>query len=313
MNLRHLPLPLLAVPMGLGGLGMAWRKAVPALGAPFWIGEALMAAALLAWAAMTALHLWRWRRHPEAVAEDWAHPFRAPIFAAGSISTMVAAGAVLPWAPRLSAALLMVAVALHLLIGLAIIARVFRGEASTAMLVPPLLFPLVGNIVAPLVAAPLGFLTLGWMLFGIGALLWVMVMPLLLWRMLEGPTLPPPLRPSLAILLAPPTVGALSVAALAGPGPWVVMLYGLSAFILALLVLALPHILAGGFSPAVWAFTFPIANFAAVTMMVAHGALAWLALLGATMVVALITAATLHAARHGRLLSPPPAPHGVPA
>lgn len=311
MTLRHLPLPLLAVPMGLGGLGMAWRKAVAALGAPAWPGEALMVAALLAWAAMTALHLWRWRRHPEAVAEDWAHPFRAPIFAAGSISTMVAAGALLPWAPRLAAALLVLAVALHLVIGLILIARVFRGEGSAAMLVPPLLFPLVGNIVAPLVAAPLGWLTLGWMLLGVGALLWVMVMPLLLWRMLEGPGLPPPLRPSLAILLAPPTVGALSVAALAGTGPWVVMLYGLSAFILALLMLALPHILADGFSPPVWSFTFPIANFAAVTMMVAHGALAWMALLGATAVVGLISAATIRAALHGRLLAPPPA-QGVP-
>lgn len=312
MKLRHLPLPLLAVPMGLGGLGMAWRKAVAALGAPAWPGEALMLAALLAWAAMSALHLWRWRLHPEAVAEDWAHPFRAPIFAAGSISTMVAAGAILPWAPRLSAALLILAVVLHLAIGLAIIARVLRGEGNTAMLVPTLLFPLVGNIVAPLVAAPLGFTTLGWMLLGIGALLWVMVMPLLLWRMLEGPTLPPPLRPSVAILLAPPTVGALSVAALAGPGPWVVMLYGLSAFVLALLLLALPHLLAGGFSPSVWAFTFPIANFAAVTMMVAHGALAWIALAGATLVVGGIATATLRAARDGRLLAPPPA-QGAPA
>jgi tellurite resistance protein TehA-like permease len=32
VNLRNLPLPLLAVPMGLGGLGLAWRQAGASVG-----------------------------------------------------------------------------------------------------------------------------------------------------------------------------------------------------------------------------------------------------------------------------------------
>lgn len=304
MSLRHLPLPLLAVPMGLGGLGMAWRKAAAA-GAPAWSGEALMALAVLSWLLVLALHAARALAHPAAALEDWRHPFRAGFLAAATVGGMVAAAAFIPWAPGLARALLLAAVAAHLALGVAILARVLRGEGQREMLGPPLLFPLVGNIVAPLVAAPLGMPVLAWMLLGLGGALWAMFMPLLLWRMIEGPGLPPPLRPALAILLAPPAVGALAVAALVGVGPGVWALYGLAGFVLALLLVTLPAILAGGFSPAVWAFTFPLANFAAVTLLLAPGWVAWPVLLAVTLVVLLIAGLTLAAWRSGTLLRPP--------
>jgi tellurite resistance protein len=44
-GLHHLPLPLFAAPMGIGGLGLAWRQAAHGLGAPAAIGEALLLAA----------------------------------------------------------------------------------------------------------------------------------------------------------------------------------------------------------------------------------------------------------------------------
>ncbi|MCU0945361.1 MAG: hypothetical protein MUF65_08320 [Rubritepida sp.] len=308
MSLRHLPLPLLAVPMGLGGLGLAWRLAAQVAGGPAWPGELLLAAAVLAWIGILALNLQRARAHPEALREDWRHPFRAGFLAAGTISGMVAAAAFIPWAPGFARVLLLAAVVAHLALGAVLLSRVLRGEGSLEMLGPPLLFPLVGNIVAPIFAAPLGMVMLGWMLLGLGGLLWLIVMPLLLWRLLNGPLLPGPLRPSVAILLAPPTVGSLAVAALAGVGPGVWALYGLAAFILALLVLALPRILVAGFTPAVWAFTFPLANFAAVTFLVAPAWLAWPVLLAVTGVVLLIAGLTLAAAGRGRLLHPPPAP-----
>ncbi|WP_191084411.1 TDT family transporter [Roseococcus microcysteis] len=305
MQLRHLPLPLLAMPMGLGGLGLTWREAARHHGASALVGEAVMVLAVLAWGLLIGLHLLRALRHPEAVAEDWRHPVRASFFAAGTIGAMEVAAAFIPWAPGLARWLLLLAIAAHVGVALALLARCIRGRGHVDMLAPPLLMPLVGHLVAAMFCAPLGLHMLGWMLLGVGGLLWLLVMPLLLWRLIARPDLPPALRPSLAIFLAPPTVGTLAVASLAGVGPWVLALFGLSSFLLALLVLGLPYMLAAGFTPALWSFTFPLANFAAVMALVAPGWPAWAALLVVTGVIGVILALTLRAAWDGRLLAPP--------
>lgn len=309
MSLRHLPLPLLAVPMGLGGLGLAWRLAARVAEGPRWPGEALLALAVLAWLGMLVLNLRRARAHPEAVREDWRHPFRAGFAAAGTISGMVAAAAFIPWAPGVARALLLLTITVHLALGAVLMLRVLHGGGSLEMLGPPLLLPLVGNIVVPIFAAALGWPMLGWMLLGLGGLLWAVFMPLLVWRMMSGPALPGPVRPSLVMLLAPPTVGSLAVAALAGVGPAVWALYGLASFILALVVLSLRWLLAAGFTPSTWAFTFPLANYAAVTFLIAPAAIAWPVLLAVTAVVGLVAGLTVAAALRGHLLRPPaPAP-----
>jgi tellurite resistance protein len=109
------------------------------------------------------------------------------------------------------------------------------------------------------------------------------------------------------VILAPPTVGALAVAALAGPvGPFLWALCGLSAFILALLAIGLPHTFAAGFSPAIWAFSFPLANFASLLLLLAPLAVALPALLLVSAVIALMAALTLRAWASGRLLAPLP-------
>jgi tellurite resistance protein len=62
----------------------------------------------------------------------------------------------------------------------------------------------------------MGFVDASWMMFGVGLVLWLAVLPLLLHRLLAGPPLPAPLRPTLAILVAPPAVGALALVGLTG-------------------------------------------------------------------------------------------------
>jgi tellurite resistance protein len=168
------------------------------------------------------------------------------------------------------------------------------------------MIPLVGNILAPALGARMGFVELSWMMFGIGLFLWLAVQPLLLHRLVAGPALPPPLRPSLVILLAPPAVGALALIALMGQGAAPAL-----AFIgLALLVAAVLLSLAGElaripFALPWWGVTFPSAAFAA--MLCAAGFPAWLcwpAVLAATALTAWVAWRTLLAARAGAFFRP---------
>jgi tellurite resistance protein len=310
--LAHLPLALFAAPMGVGGLGLAWRDATHGLGAPAMVGEALLIAAGLLWLAIMALHLVRLVQHPAALAADLRHPIRSAFAGAVTIGLMIMAGGLMPYARGAAEALWLAAVAGHVAIAAWTVRGLLHAPREAATLTPPLLIPLVGNVLAPIFGMPLGFEALSWLMFGIGALLWLMLQPPLLGRLITGPALPPRLRPTLAILLAPPAVGAVALASLTGGfGPGPLALFGFAL----LLALALAS-MAGDFARlpfalSWWGWTFPAAVFA----VAAHGAaragpaawqvpLLWALLVTVTLIVAVVSAATLRAATQGNLLQP---------
>ena len=300
-TLEHLPLPLLAMPMGSGGVGLAWRAAHEHLGAPQVVGEALLAFTAVLWCAVVALQALRVLRHPQAVLAELRHPVRVAFAAAPTIGLMIVSAFLHPYAPALGAALWAVAVALHLLVAMLLLRRILAGRGEVAMLAPPLMIPLVGNILAPALGARMGFVDLSWMMFGIGMFLWLAVQPLLLHRLVAGPALPPPLRPSLVILLAPPAVGALALIALMGQLAFI----GLALLVAAVLLSLAGELARIPFALPWWGVTFPSAAFAA--MLCAAGFPAWLcwpAVLGATALTAWVAGRTLVAARAGAFFRP---------
>lgn len=305
-TLEHLPFPLLAMPMGTGGVGLAWRQAHGSLGLPAAIGEAILAATALLWVAVVLLQLLRALRHPAAVAAEARHPVRMAFLAAPTIGLMIVAAFAHAHAPALGEALWSAAVALHLLIAMLLVRRILAGGGEAAMLAPPLLIPLVGNILAPVFGAPMGLRDASWMMFGIGLVLWLAVLPLLLHRLLAGPPLPPALRPTLCILLAPPAVGALALVALTGEtaGP-ALLLTGVALLIAAALLSLAADLAKVPFGLPWWGVTFPSAAFAVLLMV--QGFPAWLgaaALALATALTAWVAWRTLLAARAGAFFRP---------
>jgi tellurite resistance protein len=305
-TLEHLPLPLLAMPMGTGGVGLAWRQAHQWLGAPAAIGEALLAFTTILWIAVVALHGLRFLRYPEAVAAELRHPVRVAFAAAPTVGLMIVSAFLFPHAPALGAAVWSAAVALHLVLATMLLRRVVAGRGDPAMLAPPLLIPLVGNILAPVFGARMGFVDASWMMFGVGLILWLAMLPLLLNRLFAGPPLPPPLRPTLVILLAPPAVAALAVEALTGRADAVVLAFaGVALLVAAVMVSLAAEFARVPFGLPWWGVTFPTAAFA--VMLMALGAPAWLgwaALLATTALTAWVAWRTALAARAGAFFRP---------
>lgn len=308
----HLPLPLFAVPMGIGGLGLAWREAGHTLGAPVAVGEALLALTGLFWLLIAGLHIARSLRHPEMLAADLKHPIRSAFVGAVTIGAMIVAGGLIPHAPGLASGLWLVAVVFHLGIGVWTVRGLLTAPREAATLTPPLLIPLVGNILAPVFGAKLGYTDLSWVLFGLGSLLWVLVQPSIINRIATGPTMPDRLRPTLVILLAPPAVGSLALANLTGGfGPAASAVFGLAAFFAAVLLTLTPIFLRIPFAMSWWGYTFPSAAFAVATVAFGHGhpstamtIVSWTVLALATAIVTTVTAVTLRAAARGELLLP---------
>lgn len=301
-SLAHLPLPLLVLPMGLGGVGLAWRQAAETLGAPGLVGEALLLLTALVWLLVVGLQGLRALRHTDALLAEARHPVRAAFMAAPTIGLMIISAALWPYAHAPGAALWAVAVALHLLLAMVLLRRVLGGRADAAVLAPPLLIPFVGNILAPVFGVRMGFVDASWMMFGVGFLLWLMVAPLLLHRLLAGP----PLKPSLAILLAPPAVAALALAQLTGAaGGMVLALVGVALLVAAVLVSLAGDFAKVPFSLTWWGFTFPSAAFAVMLMAAGFpAALGWLALAATSGITGWVAWRTLGLARAGALLRP---------
>jgi len=292
--------------MGLGGVGLAWRQASGSLGVPALIGEALLALTTLVWIVVVGLQLLRVLRHPASVAAELRHPVRAAFVAAPTVGLMIVSAFAYRHAPALGAVLWSAAVALHLCVAMLLLRRILGGGGEAAMLAPPLLIPLVGNILAPVFGAPMGFLDLSWMMFGIGLVLWLAVLPLLLHRLLAGPPLPPLLKPTLFILLAPPAVAALALIALTGETHGATMMFTGVALLVAAVLMSLSGAFARiPFSLAWWGATFPTAAFAA--LLLAHGFPDWLtvpALAATTVLTASVAWDTLRAARRGAFFLP---------
>lgn len=311
-GLVHLPLPLFAAPMGLGGLGLAWREASHILGAPAVIGEALLLLTTALWLLIFGLHLTRAMRHPGALVGDFKHPIRSAFAGAVSIGLMIIAAALFPYARDAAAIVWAVGVALHVGIAVWTVRGLLIAPREAASLAPPLLIPLVGNILAPILGAKLGFLAVSWMMFGLGALLWAMIQPIILGRVVAGPPLPDKLKPTLGIFLAPPAVGTVALVSLTGGfGVAALTVFGLAVFVAAVLLSMIPLFARIPFAMSWWGWTFPSAAFALAMILLAQVwpadwavALAWALLFLASTIVARVSLATMRAALTGRLLLP---------
>jgi len=311
-SLRHLPLALFAAPMGLGSVGFAWREAARVLDAPPAIGEALLALTALCWGALGLLHAWRAIRHGDALLADLRHPVRCCFAAAATIGLMIVAGALAPYAMGAARTTWLVAVVGQVAIAAWVVRALVVAPRELSVITPVMLLPLVGNILAPVFGPRLGFPELSWMMFGIGALLWAALHPLLLLRLATGPALPPRLLPSVVILLAPPAVGSLALAALLGGfGPAPLAVLGLAVLVALVLLTMAPALARAPFGPGWWAFTFPTGSFAAALLAAAEApgmawpaAPLWLALLVVSWIVGVVSWQTFRAAREGAFLRP---------
>lgn len=169
-------------------------------------------------------------------------------------------------------------------------------------------------------AAALGDRTLALVMFGYGVVCWITLGSVVLARLFNQPALPVPLRPTVAIELAPPVVAGVAWLRLDGGRVDTVAL-GLAGYALpmALVQVRLVPLLRGvPFGPGWWALSFPYAAACAYTLqLLAHDrvpglrAWTWVLLAVVTSGAALLVGRTVAALVRGRFL--PTEPGGVAA
>jgi len=255
------PPALFSALLGLLGLGLALRKTAVVLALPDGPVEAALGALLVLWLFATIALIGKLLRRPAVLIEDLrVLPGRAGL-AAACMSGMAAAAVLLPYAPTLALILLGASLLAHVALAITLLISL---PAEARGVNPSWHLSFVGFIVAAPPLAQLGYSSLAqgllWLALPVAAAIWGISLAQLISR------IPPaPLRPLLAIHLAPAALFALTATALDQP----ILAQSFAAFgavILLALLASARWITASGFSPLWGSFTFPIAAYASALL-----------------------------------------------
>jgi len=308
----HVPASFFGIVLGLAGLANVWRAAHAAWGLPAIVGELLFAAAASVWLLVSGLYALKWFVATEEALAEAKHAVQCCFIGLGGVSTLLIAQGALPHARWLAMLLFIIGAAFTLGFGLWRTGLLWRGGRPPEATTPVLYLPTVaGGFVAGATAASMGYPDWGQLAFGAAAFSWLAIESVLLHRLYTAETMPPALRPTLGIQLAPAAVGAVSYLAVGGGAPDFIAhaLIGYAVFQALLLVRMAPWISEAPFTPSYWAFTFGATALAAAAVKLAPAepghALAILAPIlfaAANLLVAGIAIGTLYLLAQGRLL-----------
>lgn len=259
------PPAVFPVMLGLLGLGLAWRRVLVALDLDAGLADAALGAFSALWVFGIMAYGLKMARRLSVVLDDMrVLPGRAGIAAAG-MGGMLVAAALAGMAPGLAQAVLFAALALHLAQAVTLIVVLLRLPPEAREVNPAWHLSFVGFIVGALAAVPLGLTALAWALVYL-----TLPIALVIWG-ISGVQLlrripPAPLRPLLAIHLAPASLFA-AVLALLGQGLAAQVFTAFAVILLILLVIFAKWITETGFSALWGAFTFPLAACASALVL----------------------------------------------
>ena len=313
--LARLPPGLFAIVFGVLGLASAWRRLVGfdagyadvIATALLHVGTALLELLLLLWVI-------KFVRNRSDVQKDFAHPVNGAMLSLMSLTVLLSVALWLPLYPmyrEIAASITFAALLLQSVIAWRVVARVATGEMPADMVTPALYLPPVGGgLIGALALNALG--SHGWavLLFGMGIAAWALLELRVLNRLFVGP-LPPPLRPTLGVEIAPAPVATLVAATLwpALPADVLLIGIGISCGPLIAVLARWRWWTSVPFSAGFWSFSFPLAAFASVIveavrrggwpMEVAYGAV-----LAVSALIGYLAVRTLALLFRGRLLPP---------
>lgn len=256
---RRTPPAMFPPVLGLMGLGIAWRRGVREFALPPDLAELFLGAVTLLALFSLLAYVAKVARRPGVVTEDLRIlPGRAGL-AAGVLVIYLVAAALAPYG-AVAVALFWLAVAVHLGFSAMVIYVLATGPAEQRRVNPTWQLTFSGWIVGAVAAQALGLvqpaLAMFWVAFGAAVGIWLASI-----NQFAREKVPAPLRPLLAIHLAPAALLGTVATGFDAVGIAQVMA-GLAGLYALVLLVSIRWLLEGGFSPLWGAFTFPVTALA---------------------------------------------------
>lgn len=316
-SLAHLPVILFGAPLGLSGVAAAWREASAVYGSGDTITILATGIALGVFSVLLILYGLKAKHHMNAVKTEFSHPVACNFFAVPTITLILLSGNLVDGSPKAALVIWAIGSLANIAITLAILTSWIKRDSDISQVSPPWFIPIVGNLIIPTGAAGLGYPTLGWMVLGVAVLFWLVLFTLVMFRLMVSKPLESPLRPTMAIFLAPPSLTFINYHVLSGgslDGP-AHMIMGICLFTFLFVLPWLPSVFRQGFSLSWWSLTFPFAALTIACTLYADAsdfafmhsvAICSMALL--SVLILFIGTKTLHLVATGALVRPQPTP-----
>lgn len=308
-KLANMPISFFTMSMGVFGLALALRAAgfeAFSIG----IGTLGIAVFSLLFICFTLKAL----RHPDALKAEWAHPVKLTFFPAASISVLLMATFLFDTHPEIARPIWVIGAAAQGVLTLVVISAWISHRAfGPGQLSPAWFIPAVGNVMAPLGGIALGYVELSWYFFAVGILFWLVLLTIVFNRLIFHDPMPGKLRPTIVILVAPPTLAFLAWVQFHGGDVDVTarLLINMGYFFLGLVVLQLPALLRLPFALSFWALSFPLAaitiaslRFAQATGSALHQWLGFGLLAVLALTIAVLAVQTARATLSGAVFQP---------
>jgi tellurite resistance protein len=258
----RIPLNTLAIGFGSAGLADLWSTAGGVLGIPTGVGEAFWIATAIVWFWLIVAHVVRGVRSAESLASQLRHPVQGPLAALIPIVGMLLGDELYQSDPVAGRVFFLASLVVTVVFAAWILSFWMRGGLTIDAIHGGYFLPTVaGGLVAATAAADTGMTDLAIASFAVGVFFWVVMFVAIFARIALRPALPGPLRPTLAIFLAPPAVagGAWFSIDRHTSDPVALGLAGLTVVMLLMLVAFAPTFRKLAFSLGFWSFTFPLA------------------------------------------------------
>ncbi|MCF6462164.1 TDT family transporter [Clostridium sp. Cult1] len=198
-------------------------------------------------------------KYPKNVAEDLKNPVIASVFPALSMGIMLIATYIKPFKPSLAFGIWVIGLALHIILILYFtIKYVFNFNIKKVF--PSWYIVYVGIVVGSVTAPAFDMANIGQVLFWFGFISYLILLPIILYRILKIKEIPEPAMPTLVILAAPASLCLAGyMNSFQNKNMFIVwLLLTLSQLTLLYVLLQLPKLLKLPFYPSYSAFTFPL-------------------------------------------------------
>ncbi len=283
LRLRNFHITFFAIVLGMAGFSLALQKVgghdgkgiLPVLEAPAAVFVYLTIALFVL---IGIVYLFKAVRYPDAVKKELKHPVKVNFFPLIAKVFLVMSVVFLDRDMGISYNLWVVGTVLQFVASLVIISVWIRHTHFKIEHVTPGWFiPIVGSIIVPIAGVPHGFIEVSWFFFSVGLVFWLALFTIVLYRMMFYSPIPDRLLPTLFILFAPPAIGFIAYAKLAGlmadgagPDAFARILYYFSLFMFILILFKVQILAKINFYLSWWAYSFPLAAKTLATVVMLH-------------------------------------------
>lgn len=197
--------------------------------------------------------------YPKKIAEDLNNPVIASVFPTLSMGIMLMATYIKPLTPSLAFGIWVIGLVLHIVLILYFtIKYVFNFNIKKVF--PSWYIVYVGIVVGSVTAPAFEMTNVGKILFWFGFISYLVLLPIILYRVLKVREIPEPALPTIVILAAPASLCLAGyMNSFQDKNMFIIwLLLALSQFTLLCVLLQLPKLLKLPFYPSYSAFTFPL-------------------------------------------------------